>query len=64
MSEEKLHKCPFCGGEAILAATSMCNGHIVCLKCDFRSAVFWNDLRGGTETWKEKAVKAWNSRAE
>lgn len=63
-SKKMLRKCPFCGGEAVLAATSICNGYVRCLKCNIQVGKFWNDLKGGQKTWEEYAMEAWNNRKE
>ena len=51
MSEE-LKPCPFCGGEAEIFESAICQ--IRCSNCNARSC--WNT--------KDKAIEAWNRRAE
>ena len=61
-----LKPCPFCGGEAVLSAESICSGTVVCIgECGFKSSKFWDNMliHEVEEKWYEKAAKVWNRRA-
>lgn len=62
-----LKPCPFCGGEAICVAHSICSGVIVCLECGFETKKYWDDPmtadKNERKGWKEIAYEQWNRRA-
>ena len=65
----ELKPCPFCGGEAVIVATSTCGGHIACVgECRMTTGKFWDEPMTSHESertkWHEIATKAWNRRAE
>ena len=59
MSE--LKPCPFCGGESVVVKTAKCGRYIVCWDCGCRTEDFETDYAG---TARDKAVAAWNRRAQ
>lgn len=64
---KQLKLCPFCGGEAILVATSGCSGLIACIgECKIETSKFWDSPMTKRESertkWHEQAVEAWNRR--
>lgn len=65
----ELKPCPFCGGEAVLVATSSCSGHISCVgECKMQTGTFWTTPVFVQESQREKwfyiATEMWNRRAE
>ena len=65
----ELKPCPFCGGEAVLAATSSCSGCISCVgECRMQTDTFWDEpmitSKDQRTKWSEIAEKMWNRRAE
>ena len=61
MAEYKLKPCPFCGGKAKFVY-EMPQGTMVCQKCGARVAIFSDAYEQGD--CKDKAIEAWNRRAE
>lgn len=71
MSKE-LKPCPFCGGEAIIKAANKSYGFTIwcqCSKCNARTEGYCpntnkeNDTMENIEKCKERAIEAWNRRA-
>ena len=64
----ELKPCPFCGGEAMLAATSSCSGLICCVGCGMKTGKFWDEPMSSPEKertkWHEIATAAWNRRED
>ncbi len=66
---DELKLCPFCGGKAVIVATSSCSGHIACVgECGMNTAKFWDSPMTAHESerkkWHEIATVAWNRRGK
>lgn len=62
---EELKKCPFCGGDAVLVATSVCSGFVSCVgDCKIATSKYWDTMLNHEtkEKWSDKVIKAWNRR--
>lgn len=74
-SQQELKKCPFCGGEAVIKADSKNYGFIIWCQCkngncNARTVGYCpdtnheDDTLENIESCKNKAVEAWNRRAD
>lgn len=58
---DKLLKCPFCGGEAVIFYGALETTSAQCLQCGVETSLFSDSPSG---SGKQLAIAAWNRRAE
>lgn len=67
MNSIELKPCPFCGGEAVLIATSNCSGYVSCTRCGIKTNKYWDESMSMPEKerkkWYTYVAKLWNRRA-